>query len=274
MACSSMAKPILDEALWAVLELLLPADPPRPRGGRPRLPHRQVLRGILFVLRSGLPWELLPQERGCGSGMTCWRRLREWQAKGLWQRIHCELLNWLGQIGQIDWSRAALDSGSVPAKRGGPLTGPNPTDRGKAGSKRHVMVDRQGIPLAVKVTGAHRQDCTAFTSMLEAIPPIKGRYGRPRRRPEKLHADKAYDHRFCRTYLRKRGIKGRIARRGIESSERLGRHRWVVERTLAWLNRFRRLTIRYERRADIHEAFLQLGCILICWNFIHLNGFC
>ena len=269
-----MAEPILDEALWAVLELLLPADPPRPRGGRPRLPHRQVLRGILFVLRSGLPWELLPQERGCGSGMTCWRRLREWQAKGLWQRIHCELLNWLGQIGQIDWSRAALDSGSVPAKRGGQATGPNPTDRGKAGTKRHVVVDRQGIPLAVKVTGAHRQDCTAFTSMLEAIPPIKGRYGRPRRRPEKLHADKAYDHRFCRAYLRKRGIKGRIARRGIESSERLGRHRWVVERTLAWLNRFRRLTIRYERRVDIHEAFLQLGCILICWNFIQLKGFC
>jgi transposase len=93
-----MAKPLLDEALWAVLELLLPPDPPRPRGGRPRLLHRQVLTGILFVLRSGLPWELLPQELGCGSGMTCWRRLREWQAKGLWRRIHHALLNWLGQI--------------------------------------------------------------------------------------------------------------------------------------------------------------------------------
>ena len=76
------------------------------------------------------------------------------------------------------------------------------------------------------------------------------------------------------TYLRKRGIKSRIARKGIESSERLGRHRWVVERTLAWLNRFRRLTIRYERRADIYEAFLHLGCILVCWNFIQLKGFC
>jgi transposase len=104
--------------------------------------------------------------------------------------------------------------------------------------------------------------------------PIRGRLGRPRRWPEKLHADKAYDARHCRTYLRKRGIKSRIARKGIDSSERLGRYRWVVERTLAWLNRFRRLTIRYERRADIYEAFLHLGCILVCWNFIHLKGFC
>jgi transposase len=108
------------------------------------------------------------------------------------------LLNGLGQTGQIDWSRACLDRSRVPAKRGGLLTGPNPADRGKAGTKRHLLVDRQGIPLAVKVTGAHRRDCTAFTSMVEAIPPIQGRYGRPRRRPEKLLADKAYDHRFCR----------------------------------------------------------------------------
>lgn len=80
-------------------------------------------------------------------------------------------------------------------------------------------------------------------------------------------------HRRCRAFLRRRGIKARIARRGIESSQRLGKHRWVVERTLAWLNRFRRLTIRYERRADIHQAFLDLGCILICWNFLQ-TSFC
>jgi transposase len=271
MAGLRMAKPILDEALWAVLELLLPPDPPRPRGGRPRLPHRQVLTGILFVLRSGIPWELLPKGLGCGSGMTCWRRLREWQAKGVWQRIHDELLSWFGQLGALDWSRA---SRSVPAKRGGSLTGPNPTDRGKAGPKRHVVVEGQGIPLAVKVTAANDHDGPVFEPLLAAIPPIKGRLGRPRRRPEKLHADKAYDARHCRTYLRKRGIKSRIARKGIDSSERLGRYRWVVERTLAWLNRLRRLTIRYERRADIYEAFLHLGCILICWNFIQLKGLC
>jgi transposase len=91
-----MAKPILDDELWAVLELLLPPEPLRPRGGRPRLPNKQVLTGILFVLRSGIPWELLPKERGCGSGMTCWRRLQEWHVLGLWPRIRHELLNWLG----------------------------------------------------------------------------------------------------------------------------------------------------------------------------------
>ena len=109
--------------------------------------------------------------------------------------------------------------------------------------------------------------------MIEAIPAIRRPRGRSRCRPDKLHADKAYDHRRCHSFLRKRGIKARIARRGIESSQRLGKHRWVVERTLAWLNRFRRLTVRYERRAEIHQAFLDVGCILICWNFLQ-KSFC
>lgn len=102
---------------------------------------------------------------------------------------------------------------------------------------------------------------------LDAILPVRGWRGRPRRRPDKLHADKAYDFDRCRHALRQRHITPRIARRGIDSSERLGRYRWVIERTQAWLNRFRRLTIRYERRDDIHQAFLELGCTLICLRF-------
>jgi IS5 family transposase len=109
---------------------------------------------------------------------------------------------------------------------------------------------------------------TVFETLLDAIEPIKRPLGRPRKRPAKVHADKAYEAAHCREYLRRRGIGCRIARKGIESSERLGRHRWVVERTLAWLNQFRRRTIRYERRAAIHQAFLDLGCALICWNFL------
>lgn len=104
--------------------------------------------------------------------------------------------------------------------------------------------------------------------MIDAIGPIRRPRGRPRRRPEKLHADKAYDIPRCRKALTRRRIKVRIARKGVDSSERLGRHRWVVERTLAWLSAYRRLKIRYERRRDIHEAFLQLGCALITWRAV------
>lgn len=131
------------------------------------------------------------------------------------------------------------------------------------------MVDAQGIPLAVKLTAANVHDSRVFGDLLDMIPPIHtGRRGRPRFRPEKLHADKAYDFRRCRAECTERGITHRIARRGIESKERLGRHRWVVERTHAWYNKMRRLVIRYERRADIHEAFLNIGSLLICWRFI------
>src|SRR5881398_3405822 len=113
-----MSKRLVSDELWAVIAPLLPPEPPKPKGGRPRLPDRAALTGILFVLRSGIPWEMLPQEMGCGSGMTCWRRLRDWQSAGVWQRLHHELLNRLGEADRIDWSRASLDSASVPAKKG------------------------------------------------------------------------------------------------------------------------------------------------------------
>jgi len=129
-----------------------------------------------------------------------------------------------------------------------------------------VVVDRAGIPLAVCLTGANRHDSMVFETLIDAIPPIRQPNGRRRKRPAKLHADKAYDSRRCRRALTRRHIKVRIARKGIERRDRLGRHRWVVERTLAWLGQYRRLTIRYERREDIHEAFVSLGCSLICFN--------
>jgi transposase len=134
------------------------------------------------------------------------------------------------------------------------------------------MGDRVGIPLASLLTGANRHDSMVFEELLDAVPPIRQPNGRRRKRPAKLHADKAYDIPRCRRALTKRHIRIRIARKGIDSSQRLGRHRWVIERTLSWLNRLRRLTVRYERRADIHQAFLTLGCCLICFN-AHTEGF-
>jgi transposase len=119
------------------------------------------------------------------------------------------------------------------------------------------------------VTAANVHDSRLLVPLLDAVVPIRtGRRGRPRRRPEKLHADKGYDYRRCRDACVERGIKHRIARKGIESTTRLGRHRWIVERTLAWLARYRRLTIRYERRVAMHRAFLHLACALICFNYL------
>ena len=113
-----MAKPLLTDKLWAVVAPLLPREPAKPKGGRPRLSDRAALTGILFVLKSGIPWEMLPQEMGCGSGMTCWRRLHGWQQAGVWERLHRVLLDRLGRANAIDWGRACVDSASVPAKRG------------------------------------------------------------------------------------------------------------------------------------------------------------
>jgi IS5 family transposase len=159
--------------------------------------------------------------------------------------------------------------GKRSSPRGGQKAGKNPTDKGKQGSKRHVVVDRRGVPLCVIHTAANVHDSKVLEEAVDAISPIrKPSRGRPRKRPKKLHADKGYDFPRCREALRKRGITPRIARRGIESSEKLGRYRWAVERTLSWLNRFRRLKVRYERRDDIHQAFLNLGCALICWRYL------
>jgi transposase len=113
-----MAKELVSDELWEIVAPLLPDEPPKPEGGRPRIDDRAALTGIVFVLKSGIPWEMLPQEMGCGSGVTCWRRLREWHEAGVWEKLHRVLLDRLGEAKQIDWKRASLDSASVPAKRG------------------------------------------------------------------------------------------------------------------------------------------------------------
>ena len=129
----------------------------------------------MFVLTTGVGWGKLPAELGCGSGVTCWRRLREWHEAGVWSRLHQAVLDRLGRQGLLDWSRTALDSVSVRAKRGGELTGPNPTDRGKSGSKYHLLVDAAGLPIAVAVTGANTYDSMLVEPILDGLPAVKGR---------------------------------------------------------------------------------------------------
>jgi transposase len=150
----------------------------------------------------------------------------------------------------------------------GAQTGPNPTDRRKSGTKHHVITDGQGIPLAVTITGANRHDVTQLIPLVDAIPPIRGKRGRPRRKPNIVIGDRGYDSNPHRAKLLERDIRSLIARRNTEHGSGLGILRWYVERTIGWLHKNRRLSVRYEKRADIHQAFLTLGCIMVCFHFV------
>jgi len=221
---------------------------------------------IIFMARTSTPWALLPVgEFGCGSVTSCWRRFAEWASAGVFERLHEVLLDELGEAGQLDWSRVSVDTFSLRAVRGD-HTGANPVDRAKPGSKLHLAVDGTGLPLAVLVTAANTHDSTMFEALLDDLPEVRTPTGRRRSRPDKCHADKAYDNRACRGYLTRRGIKVRIARRGIESSQRLGRHRWKAERTIAWLAGCRRVRIRYDCDSERFFAFAMLACARLCFN--------
>tara|TARA_Y100000780_G_C13673781_1_gene413412 strand:- start:174 stop:965 length:792 start_codon:yes stop_codon:yes gene_type:complete len=255
-----MAKKIMPDELWDIIKPLLPPEPPKPDGGRPRVSNRAALTGILFVLKSGIPWEMLPQEMGCGSGVTCWRRLRDWHV----EKASPGVAGTPARSGTIGLGSCLHGQCLHQGKKGGSATGPNPTDRGRPRTKRHLLTDRKGTPLAVVLSGANMHDSVPLSVLLDTVSPVAGRLGRPRQRPRKLHADKAYDFARCRRACHRRHTQARIARRGVKDTQRLGRHRWVVERTFAWLEQMRRLATRYERRTDIHYAFTLLGCSLIC----------
>lgn len=265
-----MAKPLLPDELWEIIRPLLP--PPKPRRpdhpGRKPIDDRKALTGILFVLKTGLPWEDLPAEMGCGSGMTCWRRLRDWQHAGVWPRLHEVLLAKLHAAGRIDWSRAAVDSSFARARGPGDGRGPNPTDRGRPGVKHHVLTEAGGVPLQADVSPANVPDVKMLLPLVDSVPPVRGQPGRPRQRPDAVYADRAYDSEPHREELRERGIEPKLARRKTAHGSGLGVYRWVVERTLGWFHGFRKLRSVTEYGLDMQYAFLDLAMCLICWRIL------
>ena len=269
-----MAKPLLPDELWEIIEPLLPEWTPSPKGGQPPLDDRKALTGILFVLKTGIPWEDLPCEMGCGCGMTCWRRLRDWQADGTWDKIHKVLLDKLRGADKIDWSRALIDSSFVRAAYGGEATGPSPVDRAKPGSKHHVITDANGIPLASLGDGGQRQrHHRVGPAVQRASRRWRARSATRGRSPTPCRGTWPTTPSRTARGLREMGVEPVLPEKGIDDQSGLGETRWPVERTLAWVHQNRRLRIRYERRPDIHQAFLTLACIKICASAL-FAGFC
>jgi transposase len=263
-------KTFVSDALWEHLEPLLPPRPQRRFRfpGRKPLDYRNILTGILFVLKTSIAWEDLPAELGCGCGKTCRHYLQVWYQAGVWQRLHAVLLAELNQADQIDWSRALIDASFVKAPEGGEDTGPNPTDRGKSGSKHHVLTDAQGIPLAATVTAANVNEVTQVFQVLTSMPEVGGKPGPKRQKPDRLQGDRGYDSEEVRRLLRWLGITPILAERNTEHGSGLGVFRWFVERTISWLHTFGRLRRRLDRHTELQDAFLQMACALICLNFL------
>jgi putative transposase len=243
------------DKLWAVFLLYLPPEPSRHRRSRPIVPFRKVLGGILYRLRTGCQWKAIPAE--FGSGSTCHLRFQEWQDLNVFEQVWAHQLRAYEQKRSIGWNWQSLDSATIPAPLGGTHTGKNPTDRAKSGSKRNVLVDRRGVPLALTIAAANKQDYQCADETLHHL--VIRRSWRDRtgqRRVLYLCGDKGYDFAEVHAVAQRLGYRTHIAhrrRRGepepppIKGRKHPAR-RWVVERTNSWHNRFRALKIRWEKK--------------------------
>ena len=258
-----------DEFYDVVAHHLPPDEPVGSNGGRPPTPNRVVLKVIWYVLVTGCRWRDVPPEMGC-CGETARTRLRDWERAEVWSRVHVDLLRLLRQDGELEHETAIVDSVLVRAHGGGEKTGPSPTDRGKTGTKYTLLVDRQGVPLAIRIDGANASDHTQILPLVALeFPKVTGRPGRPREKPEELYADAGYDSEAARALLRCLGIEPHIRRRGAVHGSGLGKVRWVVERTIAWVKGLRRLRVRYDRHADLIEAWKSLAMSVINFRLWH-----
>jgi transposase len=185
---------------------------------------------------------------------------------GVWSRLHALLLAELNGGDEIDWSRALIDASFAKAPEGGEDSGPNPTDRSKSGSKHHVLTDAQGIPLHATVTAANVNEVTQLLDVLVNKPAVGGKPGPKRELPDRLQGDAGYDSEPLRLLLRWLGITPLLGKRKTEHGSGLGKFRWFIERTISWLHSFGRLRRRLDRLTEIQEAFLRLGCSLICFR--------
>jgi putative transposase len=256
----------VSDELWERVEPLVPPAPSHAKGGRPRLPDRQLFAAIVYVLRTGIQWNALP--RALGASSTVHARFQTWERAGffaaLWEQ---ELADYDELIG-IDWEWQALDGAMTKAPFGGAASGPNPTDRAKQGVKRSLLTDGAGIPLAVAIDGANRHDMKLLTVTLDGV--VVTRPEPSAEAPQHLCLDAGYDYAAVRTAAAGRAYDAHIRGRGEERAAKLETgwraRRWVVERTHSWMNRSRRLLVRWEKQAENYLAFIQLACAQLIFS--------
>lgn len=256
--------------LWEKIERILPKEKPAGSRGRPALSHRQVFNGILFVLRSGCQWKGLKKE-WFGASSSIHAYFQEWNRAGVWKKVFRMMLIYYDQTQHIQWKWQSIDSKMVAAPLGGDQSGPNPTDRAKSGSKRHLLVDQRGAPLSIQITPANRNDITCALQVIDR-PVVK----RPKTKYHVHHvcADKGYDSDSFRNKLIRRNLVPHVRQRHFASrplpppleSELHPARRWVVERTLSWQNDFRSLRTRWAKKSSNWLALIYIACTLILWN--------
>jgi transposase len=258
----------MPERFFEVVSHHLPPEPAvGAKGGRPPIPHRIVLNVIWFVLATGNRWADVPQELGC-SGRTAHRRLQLWEEMGVWDRLHADLLKLLRGADKLDPGTVIVDSVIVRAFGGGEETGPSPVDRRKLGTKHTILVDRHGVPLAVRTVPANRSDQVELIPIVMEFPTIRGKPGRPKEHPDELFADRGYDNDWSRALLQWLGITPKIARRKTDHGSGLGKTRWVVERTIAWIKGLRRMRVRYDRLLTIRNAWTTIAACVVSFQIL------
>lgn len=261
-----------DELWEIILPLLDELDPPRKRGRR-RISPRPILEAIIFRLRTGCQWNHLPKEFPDDS--TVHRTFQRWIRIGVFPHIWSALTAACEERGGLDWTWQAADGAMGKARLGGDLIGPNPTDRGKKGVKRSLLVEANGGPLAVIIAGANVHDTKLLDATFASI--IVERPNSTPERPQHVCLDKGYDNPTGHTTVEKYGYIPHIRRIGEEKldekqEKRYPARRWVVERTLAWLSKCRALLVRYDKKSENFLALIQLACSLLWYRrFYSLN---
>ena len=258
------------DALWALIAPILGPDNPPGTVGRPATPNRVIFDAIIFVLRSGCQWQVIPRET-YAPGLTVHGRFRHWVQQGVFVRAWQTLLDYYDRHVGIAWKWQALDGVITKAPVGGEDTGPSPVDRGKKGTKRSVLTDQRGAPLVVEVTGANTHDKTVALATLDGIV-----VERPEKVVYRLHhlcLDQGYNYDDVIEGRQERDYHLHLAKRqadktAVPTPKQYPARRWVVERTHAWHNRFRRLLIRWEKKSTHYQAFIHVASVLIIFRIV------